>query len=87
MKELGFHVGIAQKQNPFLQIPIHDRYHTGNFGIDSGVGVISWENTFGTQVEHLICVNDQLKYDIWDQAEAWEKRYRSTVIERYRTKG
>lgn len=86
MKELGFHVGIAQRQNPFLQIPLHFNYHVGKMGIDSGVGVITWEQTFGTQVEHLIWVNDQLDYDIWTAAEEWEKRYRSTVIARYRSK-
>jgi len=28
--------GMAQKNNPFLQIPLHADFHTGNCGIDSG---------------------------------------------------
>lgn len=71
MKDYQWHVGVAQKQNPWLQIPLDVRYHVGNFGIDSGVGVLTWEGTFGTQMEHLEWVNDQVDYDIWEQAKVW----------------
>lgn len=79
LKDLGWHVGIAQKQNPFLQIPLMDEYHTGNCGIDSGYGVNSWEKDFGTQVEHLQWVNDQLPYDIFMLAERWEQENRQNT--------
>ena len=71
MKQHRWHVGVAQKQNPWLQIPLDVRYHTGDFGIDSHIGVVTWERTFGTQMEHLIWVNEQLGYDIWDKAKGW----------------
>lgn len=76
IKEAGWHVGMGQKQNPFLQIPLNVGWHVGRFGIDSGMGVITWEQTFGTQIEHLDTVNEQLSYDLWEQAEAWEKKNR-----------
>jgi hypothetical protein len=79
MKQHRWHVGMGQKQNPFLQIPLNAHYHTGNMGIDTGVGVITWERTFGTQMEHLAWVNDQLDYDIWDQARFWEERNRPSM--------
>ncbi len=77
MKEHGWHVGMGQKQNPFLQIPLHPRYHVGKFGIDSGYGVESWERDFGTQWEHLTNVNAALPYDIFDMAREWEDKHRS----------
>ena len=80
MKEAGWHVGMGQKQNPWLQIPLHEHYHTGGYGIDSGTGVQTWENYFGTQTEHLQWVNEQLPYDIFEQAKNWEEKHRSTGI-------
>ncbi len=77
LKEDRWHVGMGQKQNPFLQIPLHNHYHTGNMGIDSGYGVVSWERVFGTQVEHLNCVNEQLDYDIYEEALKWENVHRA----------
>ena len=62
---------MAQKQNPFLQIPLKDDYHIGDMGIDR-IGVRTWEDRFGTQMEHLQWVSDQLPYDIFEQAKAWE---------------
>lgn len=76
VKAAGWHVGMGQKQNPFLQIPLKDVYHIGDFGIDSGYGVESWEKQFGTQMEHLEAVNQQLPYDIWSEAKAWEGEHR-----------
>lgn len=80
MKLYGWHVGIGQKQNPFLQIPLSIEYHTGNNGIDSGYGVKNWERDWGTQVEHLQWVNEQLPYDLFWMAEVWERKNRSTGI-------
>jgi hypothetical protein len=71
MKENGWHVGMGQKQNPFLQIPLHAHYHVGDQGIDYGLGVQTWERYYGSQMELLEKVNEQLPYDIWELAKAW----------------
>jgi hypothetical protein len=71
VKALGWHVGIAQKQNPYLQIPLHARYHVGPFGIDSSLGLVTWERNFGTQVEHLEWVCVETGHDVWEYALAW----------------
>ena len=81
VKDAGWHVGIGQKQNPFLQIPLHEDFHIGAWGIDSGMGVVTWEKAFGTQQEHLVWVNGQIEdYDIWHEAQAWQEKNRSTGI-------
>lgn len=77
MKFADWHVGMGQKQNPFLQIPLKADYHVGDCGIDSGYGVERWEEHFGTQMEHLTWVNDQLGYNIFAEAVRWETKYRS----------
>lgn len=85
MKDNQWHVGMGQKQNPFLQIPLHHLYHTGDLGIDYGYGVESWEGAFGTQMDHLKWVNDQLDYDIWEQAQRWEQENRPSTSTRRST--
>jgi hypothetical protein len=71
--DAGFPVGMALKQNPFLQIPLHAEYHVGNFGIDYGEGVLTWEQKFGTQVEHLRWVQEKLGYpvDLFEMARTY----------------
>lgn len=73
VKSAGFHVGMGQRQNPFLQIPLSAQYHFGQFGIDSGMGVQTWESKFGTQIAHLEWVDDELSYpmSIWEMAVLW----------------
>ena len=78
MKQHGWHVGVGQKQNPFLQIPLKDDYHIGDMGIDSGMGVETWEERFGSQWDHLIWVNDQLPYTIFEEAVKWEEANRKS---------
>ena len=75
----GWSVGMGQKQNPFLQMPLTIEYHTGDDGIDR-IGVETWESRYGNQTDHLKWVNDQLPYDIFQQARFWEERNRSTGI-------
>ena len=60
--------GMAQRQNHFLVIPLAAKYHVGDYGIDSGMGVKSWEALYGTQVMWLVHVNSKLDYDIFDLA-------------------
>ncbi len=82
IKDNGWHVGMGQRQNPFLQIPIHERFHTGNFGIDSGYGVLSWEKDFGTQWSYLAELDRILPYDLLIQATWWEEKHRIKSAER-----
>ena len=65
--------GMAERNNPFFQIPLMLEYHTGPRGIDGSLGVATWEAMYGTQVELLGEVNDQLVYDLWEQAILWSK--------------
>ena len=66
--------GWAQKQNPFLQIPLHIDVHVGPRGIDGSLGVIYWEGLYGSQVEMLHEVNSLLPYDIFEQARLWQNK-------------
>lgn len=72
LKWRGFHVGMAQKQNEALVIPLHLDYHVGKFGIDSGIGVERWETEYGTQAGMLDEVSRRLGYDVWKLAEMWK---------------
>lgn len=58
MKDIGLHVGGGQKASDWLQIPITMYKHIGNYGIDGGLGVITWEQANGTQLDMLkrVCV-------------------------------
>ena len=60
--------GMGQRQNDWLVIPIAAKYHVGDYGIDAGMGVPSWEVLFGSQVYWLCWVNEQLDYNIFDMA-------------------
>jgi len=88
MKDDRWHVGVSQKQNPFLQIPLSWMYHIGDHGIDSGMGVETWEERYGTQMSKLDWVNNQLPYDIWEQARIWEgkNRLRNIATKRFISK-
>jgi hypothetical protein len=81
MKEHGWHVGMGQKQNPFLQIPLKANYHVGDMGVDR-IGVETWEEYFGTQWSHLEWVNEQLPYDLFREAELWERENRANTATR-----
>lgn len=80
VKDHGWHVGMAQRQNPFLIIPLHFDWHVGKYGIDAGVGVESWESTWGTQIEHLEYVDEEMKSrfgyptSIFELARAYQNR-------------
>ena len=74
MTELGPHLpnpGMGEKANPFFQIPLLLKFHTGDQGIDGAIGLAEWEAFFGTQVEFLWEVNSNLDYNIWEQAVLW----------------
>ena len=75
--------GMAQRSNPFFQIPLLAEYHVGQFGIDSGMGrykgVKEWEKAFGEQATFLEEINGQLTYDLWKQAAQWEQCNRASA--------
>lgn len=79
MKDVGWHVGMGQKQNPYLLIPLLAKYHVGDCGIDAGIGVLTWEGRYGRQVDLLDWTDDQLGYpiSIWEMAKTWEAKNRS----------
>lgn len=63
--ELGIYRGISQKPNDYLVIPLMWELHTGNYGIDSGMGVFTWEKRFGRQVDFLDQVSVLLNVNVW----------------------
>lgn len=67
LREIGIHKGFGQKTNDFLVIPIAQRFHTGEFGIDV-IPVWEWEHRFGTQVGHLDDLCRTLGYSVWELA-------------------
>lgn len=85
MSDAGWHVGVGQRQNPFLQIPLHVDYHVGAHGVDTGMGsasgVRTWEDLFGAQMAMLEWVDEQLAYpvSIFELAKAWQRTHRSKV--------
>lgn len=66
------HPGGAQKQNDWLVIPLAGRLHTGDLGIDNGMGPFKskdmWEAHFGAQVDFLDEVCRRLGYNVWVKA-------------------
>lgn len=64
--------GVGQKTSDWLVIPLSVRYHTGEYGIDLGMGrfttVDEWERAFGSQMYHLYWVSWQLCYSVFARA-------------------
>lgn len=75
MLELFENPGMAQKACPYLQIPLHVDYHTGTFGVDTGMGIIKgvveWEREFGSQADMLKEVSGLVGYDVIQSAKLW----------------
>lgn len=72
MKDHGYHSGMAQRGiSDALVIPLKADYHTGEYGIDSGVGVRTWEKYFGTQWDFIQEVSESLGYDLIKLHELW----------------
>jgi hypothetical protein len=68
MKDVGVHRGKGQKVSDWLVIPLDMTFHTGEYGIDSGMGVLTWEQRFGSQVEHLDNLSNILNVNLWRKA-------------------
>ena len=72
MKDHGYHSGMAQRGiSDALVIPIKADHHVGEYGIDSGYGVDTWEKHFGTQWEHIQEVSKNVGYDLIKLHEHW----------------
>jgi hypothetical protein len=75
IKDRGWHVGMGQKQNEALVIPLALEYHSfGPRAIDGGMGVLTWEKTFGTQASFIDEVGEALGYSLWELAEQWQSK-------------
>ena len=68
MKDAGIHRGMGQRPSDWLVIPIIDDLHTGARGIDSGMGVLTWEERFGTQMHHLRKISRLPGYNVFELA-------------------
>lgn len=57
MALIRIHAGLGMKVSDWLVIPLAARFHTGEHGIDNGMGfyksVNAWEKRFGFQLDHL----------------------------------
>lgn len=59
---------MGKKTSDWLVIPLDWMMHTGNLGIDGSMGVWTWEERYGRQVDHLDDVCRQLGYNVWEKA-------------------
>lgn len=59
---------LSQKTSDWLVIPLDEIMHTGALGIDSGMGVKTWEEKFGQQVLLLDQLCWVLGYNVWERA-------------------
>jgi len=65
MTEFGVSRGGAQRTSDWLVIPLDADLHVGKNGIDYGVGVLSWERQWGTQLYWLTELCRALGYDVF----------------------
>lgn len=68
ISKLGITRGISQKPSDWLVIPLDAEFHTGKYGIDTGMGVEVWEKRFGSQEGHLDEVCRLLGFNVWQKA-------------------
>lgn len=68
LKDHGIHVGTGQKNNHWLQIPIHLEIHVGPQGIDGNIGVAAWEERWGTQFDMLCEVSRRAGFNVFKRA-------------------
>ena len=73
MAEAGYQSGGALRGcGEALVLPIKADFHVGDEGIDYGVGVKTWEKWYGTQMDHLKEISEELGYDVFDLHERWQ---------------
>lgn len=73
MKARGVFTGMAQKTSDWLVIPLAAMLHTGDWGIDNGMGkfkgVVAWEKQFGKQADYLDIICQRISVDLWKKAQ------------------
>ncbi len=75
MLDRGVRKALGRKTSDWLVIPLAARYHTGEFGIDSGqFSVREWELRFCEQAEMLDRVCAELGVDVWAMAHRGAQR-------------
>lgn len=72
----GYRRGASQRGvGEALVLPIKYDFHyldvRGN-AIDGGMGVETWEEWYGTQMDHLRDVSELLGYDVFKLHEEWD---------------
>lgn len=70
MKEVRELKGMSIKTNPFFQIPLNHKYHTGKFNPEA-IGMPTWEQKFGRQIDYLHYLEGLLGYNVFIQAGFW----------------
>ena len=74
MSLAGYHTGMGKRGvGEALIIPLKENFHVGDEGIDFNIGVTTWELWYGTQMEFLQEVNEQLGYNIFALHKEWEQ--------------
>lgn len=74
MQDAGYNSGTSQRGcGEALVLPIKADFHVGDEGIDYGVGVLTWEMWYGTQMEHLKTVGELLGYDLFQLQKRWDQ--------------
>ena len=68
LTDIGITGAMGQKTSDFLVIPLAFEFHVGDKGIDSGIGVRTWEQRYGTQLDHLKTICKQLDVDLFELA-------------------
>ena len=75
MVEAGYESGGAQRgSGEALVIPLKADFHVGDEGIDYGVGVLTWEKWYGTQMDFLREVGELLGYDLFHLHDKWKEQ-------------
>lgn len=75
MVDAGYNSGGAQRGcGEALVIPLKADFHVGDEGIDYGVGVLTWEKWYGTQMEFIAEVGELLGYDLFRLHEKWAQK-------------
>lgn len=68
----GVYTGMSQKSSDWLVIPLCAEFHTGNRGIDNGMGLFkgvkAWEKEYGEQATFLDVLSQQIRIDVWEMA-------------------
>jgi hypothetical protein len=65
-----------------LILPLDAEYHTGKWGIDTGFGRGTWEETFGAQADLIDEVSSMVGYSLWDLHVLWYSRPLPKIFKR-----